>query len=150
MAFLDNSYTLYDGLVYRNDHTCLSVFWCFSKFPRHLTRPCQLTYSFSFNAFNILGWILFSPAAFPDFNRRMAAATSFNVKTSSFPKSIVSYVTVGVALTGFDKSSKLFLQRERIYFSSRRMFPVESLMEIVALKLFPRNRRMVCQSTFCR
>ena len=33
-----------------------------------------------------------------------------------------------------------------ISFSSRRMFPVESLMEVV-LQLFPRKRRMVCQNT---
>ena len=30
----------------------------------------------------------FAPAAFPDFNPRMAAANTVNVKTSTFPKSI--------------------------------------------------------------
>ena len=39
-----------------------------------------------------------SPAAFPDCNLRVAAATSVNVKTFFFPKSIVSHVSVGVAL----------------------------------------------------
>ena len=34
-------------LVYRNDHTCLPVFWCFSKISRHLTYPCQPTHFFS-------------------------------------------------------------------------------------------------------
>ena len=81
----------------------------------NLRTPCP------FNAFNISGRISSSPAAFSDFNPRMAAATSVNVKTSSFPKSIVSHVSVGVALTGCNKSSKYSLQRERISFSSRRM-----------------------------
>ena len=56
-----------------------------------------------------------------------------NVKTSFFSKSIVSHVSVGVALTGFNKSSKYSLQHERISLSSLRMFPVESLMEVVVL-----------------
>ena len=34
-------------LVYKNDHTCLPVFRCFSKFPRPLTHSCQPTNSFS-------------------------------------------------------------------------------------------------------
>ena len=54
-----------------------------------------------FNAFNISGRISSSSAAFPDFNPRIAAVTSANVKTSSFPKSIVSNVLVGFALTRF-------------------------------------------------
>ena len=34
--------------IYRNDHTCLPVFWCFFfKFSRPLTKLCQPTYSFS-------------------------------------------------------------------------------------------------------
>ena len=70
-----------------------------------------------FNAFTILDQILFSPAVFPDFNSHLAASTSVNVKTSSFPKSIVSHVSVGVAFTGFNKSSKYSLQRERIFSS---------------------------------
>ena len=45
------------------------------------------------------------------------------------------------------KSSKYSLIYERISFSSRRIFPVEFLVEVVVLKLFPRNRRMVCQNT---
>ena len=133
-------------LVNRNDHTCLPVFWCFSKFPRDLTHPRQSTY-FLFRSFNISDRILSSPAAFPNFNPRMAAATSVNLKTSSFPKSIVPHILMDVAFTKFNKSSKCSLQRERISFSSRRMFPVEPLMEVVVLKLFPRNRQMVCQNT---
>ena len=98
------------------------------------------------NAFNISCRISSAPAAFPDFNPRMAAATSVNVKTSSFPKSIVLHVSRGIAFTRFNKYSKCSFQRERISFSSRRMFPVESLMKVVERKLFPRNRRMVCQN----
>ena len=74
---------------------------------------------FPFNAFNIFGRILSSPANFLDFNPRMAAATSVKVKISSFPKPIESHVSVGVVLTGFNKSSKYFVQRERIPFSSQ-------------------------------
>ena len=59
-----------------------------------------------FNVFNILSRIFSSPAIFPDFNPRMTAATFVNVKTSFFPKSVVSHVSMGVALTGFNKSSK--------------------------------------------
>ena len=46
-----------------------------------------------FNAFNFSGRISSSPAGFPDFNPRMAAATSVNVKTSSFSKSIILHVS---------------------------------------------------------
>ena len=91
-----------------------------------------------FNAFNISGRILSLPATSPNFNSRMAVATSVNVKTSSFPKLIVTHVSVGVALIGFNTSLNYSLHRERISFLSRRMFPVESLMEVVALILFPR------------
>ena len=53
-----------------------------------------------FNTFNILDLISFSPADFPDFNLHEAAATSVNVQTSSFPKSIVSHVSVVLSLLG--------------------------------------------------
>ena len=49
-----------------------------------------------------------------------------DVKTSTFSKSIVSHVSVPDAFTGFNKSLKYSLHRERISFSSLRMFPVES------------------------
>ena len=101
----------------------------------------------SINAFNISGRISSSPAVFLDFNPCIAAGTSVNVKTSFFPKSFVSHVSVGVTLTGFNKSSKYSLQRERTSFLSLRMFPFESLMEVAVLKLFPRKRRKVCQNT---
>ena len=61
-------------------------------------------------------WISSSAAAFPDFIPHMVAATLVNVKTSSFPKSIVSHALVGVALTEFNKSSKYAIHREGISF----------------------------------
>ena len=67
------------------------------------------------NAFNISGWISSSPEAFPDFNPRMTAATSVDVKTSSSQNQ--SHMSVGVAFAGFNKSSKYSLQREKISFS---------------------------------
>ena len=102
---------------------------------------------FPFKAFNISGRISSSPAAFPVFNPRMAAAISVNVKTTSFLKSMVLHVSVGIAFIGFNKSSKYSIQRETIFFSSRKMLPEKSLMEVVVFKLFPRNRLMVCQNT---
>ena len=48
----------------------------------------------------------------------MVVATSANVETSSFPKSIVSHVSVGVAHTGFNKSLEYSLLRERIFFEN--------------------------------
>ena len=39
-------YLRFAFLVYKNDHTCLPVFWCFYKFSRHQTHPRQPTYSF--------------------------------------------------------------------------------------------------------
>ena len=82
-----------------------------------------------------------------DFNPRMTAASSVNVNTSFFPKSIKSRVSVGVALTGFNKTSKYSLHRERISLLSLRLFPIESLMESVVLKLFPCKKRIVCLNT---
>ena len=40
-------------------------------------------------------------AAFPDFHFRMAAATSVNMKISSFPNSIVWHISMGIALIVF-------------------------------------------------
>ena len=88
-----------------------------------------------FNAFNILVRILSSLAAFPHFNPRTAAATFVN-GISSLPKSILLHVSVGVALTGFNKSSKYYLHREKISFSSLGMFPIESLIKVVAFNFF--------------
>ena len=51
------------------------------------------------------------------------------------------------AFTGFKRSSKYSLHRERILFSSARMLPAESLIENVTLDFLPRKRRMVCQNT---
>ena len=85
--------------------------------------------------------------AFRDFNLRMAAATSVNVKTSSFPKSIVLPVLVDVAQIRFNKSSKYSLHRESSFFSFLWMIVVEFLMEVVVLKLLPRNWRMFCQNS---
>ena len=53
-----------------------------------------------FNIFNMSSRISSSSTAFPNFNPHMAAATSVNVKTSSFPKSIVSHVSVVLPLLG--------------------------------------------------
>ena len=126
---------------------CLSIFCFFSKFPRHLVHLFQPTYIYSpFNTFNILVQILSSLAAFPHFNHRTAAATFVNEKDSSFPKSILLHVSAGVAVTGFNKSSKYYLHCKRISFSFLRMFPIESLMKLVVIKLFPRKLRKVCQN----
>ena len=80
------------------------------------------------------------------FHFYVAAATFVNVKTS-LPKSIIPHVSVGVAPTEFNKSSKYLLQRKRISFSFLMMLPVESLMEVVVLELFPRKRGMVCRNS---
>ena len=103
-------------LVYRNDHTCLLVSWCFFKFPRNQLTQLVNQSTLPFNAFNISGRISSSPTAFPDFNPRTSAATSVNVKTSSFPQSIVLHVSVSVALTWFNNSSKYSLQCKKISF----------------------------------
>ena len=100
-----------------------------------------------FNDFNISGRISSSQAAFADFSSHVAAVTYVNVKISSFPKSIESLMSVGVAHTGFNKSTKYSIHRKRISLSFLRMVSVEFLMEVVAHKLFPRKRRMVCQYT---
>ena len=101
----------------------------------------------SFNVFHILGRISSSPASFPVFNPRRAAATSANMKTSFFPKLLLSHMSARVALTGFNKFSKNSFYRERIFFSSLRISLVESLKEAMVLKFFPRIWRMVCQNT---
>ena len=47
-------------------------------------------------------------------------------------------MSVGVAFTGFSKSSKYSLHQEGIYSSFLWMLPIEFLIETVMLKLFPR------------
>ena len=75
-------------------------FGVFTSFHATLLTLVNLRTLLPFNAFNISGRILYSPAIFPDFNPRTAAVTSVNVNTSSFSKSIELHVSVGVALTG--------------------------------------------------
>ena len=70
----------------------------------------------SFNAFNTWVQIASSLAFFLDFNSCTAAATSVKMKIYSFPKSIKSHVSMGVALPGFNKFSKYSLNRGRISF----------------------------------
>ena len=118
-----------------------------TQFLRHVIHPCKLMYSFSaYNAFHILGRISSSPAPFFDFSLRMVAATSVNVKTSSFPKSTLSHVPEDVGFTGFNKSTKYSLSCEKIpfhlSFRISLMFPDKCLMGIVVFKLFPCKRRM--------
>ena len=121
----------------------------FGVFPSFLATSHTLINegTFSLNALNISGRILSSLAVFPDFNPRIIAATSVNVKTSFFLKSTLLHVLVAVAFTELNKSSKHSLYRERVSFLFLRTFPVESLTEVVVLGLFPRNRQMVCQNT---
>ena len=80
------------------------------------------------SAFNFLGLILSSPAAFPDVIPLIAVATSAAVKTFSFPKFVTSCVSRVDAFTGFKRSSQYSLHRERISFSSVRMLPAKSSM----------------------
>ena len=68
------------------------------------------------SAFNISGLISFSPAAFPDFISLIAVTTAAAVKTSSSPKCVTSCVLRVDAFTGFKRSSKYSLHRERISF----------------------------------
>ena len=83
-----------------------------------------------FNAFNILSCILSSPAAFPDFNPRMASVTSVNVTTySSFPK-INRITCVSGCCSKWVNKSKSIL----------------STWKVVVLKLFRCKRQMVCQN----
>jgi len=96
------------------------------------------------NAFNISGLISSSPAAFPDFNRPIATATSLAVKTFSSPKHIDLCVSSLVAFTGFRSSSKYSLHLDRISFLSLRMLPEGSLMEEQEFDLLPCKRRTVC------
>ena len=56
---------------------------CFQIFIHTLINQHSLSL---FNAFNISSQISSLPAALPDFNPHMAAATSVNVKASSLPK----------------------------------------------------------------
>ena len=69
------------------------------------------------SVFNISGLISSSPAAFPAFIPLIAVATSAAVKTSSSPKCITSCVSRVDAFTGFKRSLKYSLHRERISFS---------------------------------
>ena len=98
---------------------CRPVFWCFSKFSRHLIHSRQPMYSYSVHTFNILSQISSSPAAFQDFNPRMAAVTFVNVKTFSFTKSIVLHASVCVSFTGFNKYSKYCILSNVKRFPSR-------------------------------
>ena len=125
----------------------MPVFWCFSRFPRHLTYFCQTRYSFSVQCLQYFRLDFVLTSRFSGFQSSIVAISSVDVKTFSFQKLIVSHVSVGVALNRFKKYSKYYLHRKRNYFSSLKMFPIESLMEIVVFKHFPHLRRMVCQNT---
>ena len=96
----------------------------------HATWDTRVNYRISspVSAFNISGLISSSPAAFPDFIPLIAVATFAAVKTSSSPKCIPLWVSRIDAFTGFKRSSKYFLHRERISFLSVKMLPAESLM----------------------
>ena len=78
------------------------------------------------------------------FFRCVVVVTSINVKTSALSTSIIFYLLIVIALTEFNKS-ECFLLCERISFSFIRMFPVETLMEIVVLE-FPCKWPTVCQN----
>ena len=99
------------------------------------------------SAFNISGLISSSPAAYPDFITLIAVPISAAVKTSSFPRCVILCVSRVDAFTGFKRSSKYSLHRERISFSSVRKLPAKFLVEYVTLDLLPRKRRMICQNT---
>ena len=108
-------------------------FWCFSKFTpidiplsTNILFLCSMPSTFQFN------FILTN--TFLEFQSLYGCCT-FNVTTSSFPKSIVLDVLVGIALLGLTNHFKYSLYHEMISFSSLRMLPVESLMEVVAVKL---------------
>ena len=66
---------------------------------------------------------------------------------------MINHVTSvnGCCSCGYNKSSKYFLCHQKISFSSLRMFPVESFIEVVVFKLFPCKRQMDRQNTLvCR
>ena len=92
---------------------------------------------FLFNAIKISGRISSSPAAFSGFQFLYGCCHFCHCEYFLFPKlNQIAYVSVGNALTGFNKSSKYSLHGEGIYFSSLGMFPVKYLMEIVVLETF--------------
>ena len=125
VIFLDNSYSLGDCLscIWEWSHLPASLYWCFSKVPLHTTHACQPTYFFFVQCLQHFRSDFVFNSSFSGFQSSYTiAATSVNVKTCSLPKSIVSHESVGNVLTGFNKSSKHSLQRERISFSSRKMY----------------------------
>ena len=89
------------------------------------TRLNQIIFS-PVSVLNICRLISFLPAAFPDFIPLIAVATSDVVKTSSFHKCITSSESWFDAFTGFKRSSRYSLHRERISFSSMRILSAES------------------------
>ena len=109
VLFINNSYTLYSRFSFMRMITPVCQF--FGVFPSfHVISLTLFNHCTPmFNAFNISGQISSLPTAISDFNPHMAAATSINVKTSSFPKSIVLHVPVAVAFRGFNKSLKYCL-----------------------------------------
>ena len=107
----------------------------FGVFPRSTPTyipSCQLTY-FSVQCLRYFKSNFVFTSNLCEFQSSNGCCHFCRCNTSSFPKSIVSHVSVGVALIGFNKSSKCSLHRQRISFSFLRMFPVESLMENVKL-----------------
>ena len=110
-----------------------------SKFCQISTRlgTLALTGEFLFSQrFQHLDLISSSPAAFPDFIPLIAVTTSAAMKTSSFPKCITFCVSRVNTFTAFKRSSKYSLHRARILFSSVKMFPTESLMEVCDTQFF--------------
>ena len=109
----------------------------FSSFHTHLIHPCQPTYSFSVQCL-----------------RHFRSDFVFISSLSGFPSSygcchfcqyedfLSPKINLIACVSGFKVSSKYYLHRERISFSSTRMFPVKFLID-----LFSRKRRMVCQNT---
>ena len=72
--------------------------------------------------FQHLGLISSSPATFPDFIPLIAVATFAALKTSSFAICVTPCLSRVNAFTGFKRSLKYSLHRERISFSSVRMY----------------------------
>ena len=133
-------------LEYRNNHTCLPISGSFAKPPRNLTHSRLPENSFC-QRFQHFGYDFIFTSSFSRFYSFNCRSTSAAVKTSSSPKFVTSCVSRVDAFTGFKRSSKYSLYRERILCSSVRMLFGESLMDYVTLDLLPRKRRMVCQNT---
>ena len=134
-------------LIHRNNHTCVPVFWCFSKFPRHLTHPCQPTYSFSVRCLQHFKSDFIFTSSLSGLQSSYCCCHFCQCDDFLFPKINCLTCAVVVTIIGFNRPSEHSLHRERISFVSLRMFPVESLMEVVVLDLFPRRRQMVSQNT---